>query len=83
MQRKTFIGLVIGLCVGFVAGVFAAPDLYLTFDHGLFKKDEDGDDEEIEIRIVGTYSIPSEDAESGNWPTETVSITEWEINEIL
>ena len=42
-----------------------------------------GDDEEIELRIVGTYSIPSEDAESGNWPAETVSITEWEINEII
>ena len=34
-------------------------------------------------RIVGTYSIPSEDAELGAWPTETVSITEWEINEII
>ena len=46
-------------------------------------EDEDGDDEEIEIRIVGTYSIPSEDAEAGNWPDDTAAITEWKINEII
>jgi hypothetical protein len=47
----------------------------LTFE------DEDGD--EIELRIVGTYSIPNADAESGNWPADVVALTEWEINEIL
>jgi hypothetical protein len=47
----------------------------LTFE------DEDGD--EIELRIVGTYSIPNADAESGIWPDDVAALTEWEINEIL
>lgn len=46
-------------------------------------KDEDGDDDEIKIRVIGTFSVPNADAENCIWPAETVSITEWEINEIL